>query len=246
MSGLPPSAPLDISTLTALITASITAALQPLQAEIAEVRAGGGPSPPPPTVVPTAHLPSLAASRAPFSPSLPSSSAVALSSSSARPFWNPLPPELVPAAAGSPQDNAQLLVRLITTFHRRSSRYPTLRAFREALDNWMNASARSGWSGPQLNSLMNYTRFVSIDLAQWPLSTIMDYHTRWIKGVHEGTIDMFAQDAHLNLACLHHAGLLLASPPTGTRTSHPPDSDEDNDDAEHSGSDSSNTEDADL
>ena len=38
----------------------------------------------------------------------------------------------------------------------------------------------------------------------------MDYHTRFLKGVHEGAIDMFAQDAHLNLGCLHYAGLLLA------------------------------------
>jgi hypothetical protein len=66
----------------------------------------------------------------------------------------------------------------------------------------------------------------------------MDYHTRFIKGVHEGTIDMFAQDAHLNLGCLHYAGLLLASPPAGKGALGHHSSDEDDDDAEGERSDS--------
>ena len=241
-----PMASFDAAALAAAIAAAVTSAMAPITAANTAsneafseasaalfARLAPPPALPPPTVAQALPSPAPAVSSAPLPPPV-----VPASSPSARPFRNPLPAEMIPTASGSDADNAQTLVRLLTTFHRRSSRYPTLRAFREALDDWMRSSAKAGWSGPELNSLMQYIQFVSVDLARWPLETIMDYHTRFLKGVHEGTIDMFAQDAHLNLGCLHYAGLLLASPPPGSGTVDHHSSDRDDDDAEDPGTDS--------
>ena len=203
--------------------------------------AGPDPAPPAPRATSSHVHPTQPAIR---------SMADSSSSSSSRPSWNPLPPALTPAVIGSAQDNSQLLVRLLTTFNRRSAKYPTRRAFRDALDDWMTSSVeRADGLATSLTRSCSTSASCTIDLAQWPLDTVLAYHTRWTAGVHKGTINMFAQDAHLNLACLHAAGMLLAPPPPtgkGTPASATSTADGSDDDVAEAALDSLDSENEDL
>jgi hypothetical protein len=288
-SGSLPSAPLDLASLTAMMTASITAALQPVQAELASLRAGApaplsppvpplipppaagllpvpppspaqgaGPVPPPPPPPPSppphraALLGALSDSNStladlirlltspdynvapsdvrevrpqsnthvPLLPPLSLQSSLAAPTPPAR--FNPLPAEMIPRAAGSAEDNTQLLTSLITTFHKTTVKYNTLKALDEGLEDWWVKASKSGtWTGTQLMSVANYRAFLVHELGPTrPLSKVLEYHRLFTAAVNEGDHDMFQTGGHYIPHLYLKAGLL--EPLKSASAFHPP------------------------
>jgi hypothetical protein len=117
---------------------------------------------------------------------------------------------MIPAEAGSIQDNTQLLTNLITTFHKREVKYASLKALDQGLEEWWEAAAKSGtWTGLQLMSLANYRAFLIQELGPVrPLAKILDYHRLWTKAVNSFEHDMFQPGGHYVPHLFLKAGLL--------------------------------------
>ena len=124
--------------------------------------------------------------------------------------FNPLPAAMIPAEAGSVQDNTQLLTNLITTFHKKEVKYASLKALDQGLEEWWESVSKSGtWTGRQLMSLVNYRTFLILELGPLhPLSKILDYHRLWTKAVNSGEHDMFQIGGHYVPHLFLKAGLL--------------------------------------
>lgn len=118
---------------------------------------------------------------------------------------SPLPEAFIPQVAGSVRDNTQLLLNLITTFHKKEVKYSSLTELDAALDEWWDSAVTNGWTSTQLNSLAQYKRLLTVTWKDNPFSAIREYHKLWTKAVHSGRHDMFQVDGHIHLACMINA-----------------------------------------
>lgn len=121
---------------------------------------------------------------------------------------NPLPEAFIPATIGSAQDNAQVLTQLLTTFHKKDVKYPTIHALDTALEEWAESAVAQGWSSAKLLSLFQYRNLLTKDLKDTPLPKVLDYHRLWTKAVNNGTHDMFAAEGHIYMPALLKSGVL--------------------------------------
>jgi hypothetical protein len=128
----------------------------------------------------------------------------------APPRFNPLPTEMIPAVAGSVQDNTQLLTSLITTFHKTAVKYSSLKALDQGLEEWWVKASRSGtWTGTQLMSVANYRAFISTTLGpNHPHHKVLEYHRLFTVAVNDGDHDMFQPGGHFVAHLFLKAGLL--------------------------------------
>ncbi len=140
--------------------------------------------------------------------------------SSPPPRFNPLPAAMVPAAVGSAQDNAQLLTSLLTTFHKTSVKYSSLKALDQGLEEWWVKSSKSGtWTGPQLMSLANYRAFIQQLGTLHSHAKVLEYHRLFTLAINEGEHDMFQHGGHY-VPHLHLKAGLLEAPQRSTSSSH--------------------------
>jgi len=136
-------------------------------------------------------------------------------SSSVASWLNPLPEALIPSLPGSERDNTQILTSIITGLKAREVKYTTLAQLDTALGDWWK-SVMTTWTGKQLNSLMQYRRFVIDTLGKRsPLHSVVKYHTLWTKAVNDREHDMFTADGHIYLSALIEAEIQLG-PTTST------------------------------
>jgi hypothetical protein len=129
---------------------------------------------------------------------------------------------MIPAVAGSVQDNTQLLTSLITTFHKTTVKYSSLKALDEGLEEWWVKASKSGtWTGPQLMSVANYRTFLVLQLGPHrPFSKILDYHRFFTAAVNDGEHDMFQTGGHYVPHLFFKAGLLESH--KSSSSSYPP------------------------
>jgi hypothetical protein len=115
-----------------------------------------------------------------------------------------LPAAFVPTSSGTVQNAQQQLAAIVNGLTKQSSKvkYATIGELDEALDDWANDSAKSGtWTIAQVESVRAYQRLLVVRFSvseHRPLKDVLEYHRRWCKAVHAGTIDMFAAGAALN------------------------------------------------
>jgi hypothetical protein len=124
--------------------------------------------------------------------------------------FNPLPTALIPAEVGSVQDNTQLLTKLITTFHKSTVKYSSLKDLDQSLEDWWVKASKSGtWTGPQLMSVANYRAFIGVTLGpNFPFSKILEYHRLFTVAVNDGEHDMFEPGGHFVAHLYLKAGFL--------------------------------------
>ena len=115
-----------------------------------------------------------------------------------------LPAAFVPTPSGTAQNAQQQLAALFNGLAKQGSKvkYATISELNEALDDWATDSLAAGWSAAQVESIRAYQRLLTLRFTvseHWTLKEVLDYHRKWCKAVHAGTIDMFARGAELNL-----------------------------------------------
>jgi hypothetical protein len=119
-----------------------------------------------------------------------------------------LPAAFVPTPSGTAQSAQQQLAAIVSGLSKQGSKvkYATIGELDEALDDWATDSLKAGWTAAQVESIRAYQRLVTAGFytsERRPLKEVLDYHRKWCKAVHAGTIDMFAAGAELNLAILY-------------------------------------------
>ena len=116
---------------------------------------------------------------------------------------------MIPAEAGSVQDNTQLLTSLITTFHKTSVKYASLKALDEGIEEWLVGSSKSGtWTNEQLLSLVRYRAYIASLGSQFPFAKVLHYHRLFTKAINDGEHDMFQPGGHHVTHLYIQAGLL--------------------------------------
>jgi hypothetical protein len=132
-----------------------------------------------------------------------------------------LPAAFVPTPSGTEQSAQQQLAAILNGLTKQGSKvkYATVAELDEALDDWATDAARSGTrTTAQVEAIRAYQRLLVVRFSvseQRPLKDVLEYHRRWCKAVHAGTIDMFAAGAALNHDILYevtHPLQLGASP----------------------------------
>ena len=118
-----------------------------------------------------------------------------------------LPAAFVPAPPGTEQSAQQQLAAIVNGLSKQGTKvkYSTVAELDEALDDWATASRKAHWSTAQVESIRAYQRLLINDFTisqRRPLKEVLDYHRRWCKAVDDGTIDMFAAGAEMNLTIL--------------------------------------------
>jgi hypothetical protein len=130
---------------------------------------------------------------------------------------NFLPDAFIPLVPGSIQDNNQMLASLISSFHKREVKYPTLTALDTALGEWWESAIAAHWAAAQLSSLYEYRYLLIHRMGPvLPLAKILEYHRLWTKAVYAGTHDMFGPTGHINMAALLNTGLVLTQASSST------------------------------
>ena len=115
-----------------------------------------------------------------------------------------LPAAFIPTPSGTAQSAQQQLAAIINGLSKQSSKvkYATIAELDEALDDWATDAAKSGTrTTAQVEAIRAYQRLLVVRFSvseQRPLKDVLEYHRRWCKAVHAGTIDMFAPGAALN------------------------------------------------
>ena len=114
-----------------------------------------------------------------------------------------LPSAFIPPPVGTEKSASQQLEAIFTAINKQGGKvkYSSVEELNEALDDWFTDAVRSGRSAAQLNSIRAYQRLLITQFAisdRMPLKQLLEYHRLWCKGVHAGTIDMFAQGAAMN------------------------------------------------
>jgi hypothetical protein len=138
----------------------------------------------------------------------------------------PLPEAFVPTVAGSAQSAQQQLTAIINGLNKQNTKvkYSTIEELNEALDDWAIDSVNAGWASRQVESIRAYQRLLIFRFSfteKLSLKVITEYHRKWCKAVHAGTIDMFALGAELNLVILHEVkNPLQLSPSAGSSPSN--------------------------
>ena len=119
-----------------------------------------------------------------------------------------LPAAFVPTPFGSEQSAQQQLAAIVHGLSKQGSKvkYANIAELSEALDDWATDSLRAGWTATQVESIRALQRLLVVRFSvseRRPLKEVLEYHRKWCKAVHAGTIDMFAPGAELNLAILY-------------------------------------------
>ena len=119
-----------------------------------------------------------------------------------------LPAAFVPTPSGSEQSAQQQLAAIVHGLSKQGSKvkYANIAELSEALDDWATDSLRAGWTATQVESIRALQRLLVVRFSvseRRPLKEVLEYHRKWCKAVHAGTIDMFAPGAELNLAILY-------------------------------------------
>ena len=141
-----------------------------------------------------------------------------------------LPPAFVPTPPGTAQSAQQQLAAIVSSLGKQGAKvkYATAAEFNEALDDWAADSVRAGQTLQQVEAIRAYQRLLILKFLvaeRRPLAQVLEYHRKWCKAVHAGSIDMYAPGAELNLAILydvehpftlsHSAGSTAAAGATG-------------------------------
>ena len=111
-----------------------------------------------------------------------------------------LPAAFVPTPSGSEQSAQQQLAAILSGLSKQGAKikYANIAELDEALDDWAADALRLGRTAVQVESIRAYQDFLIDDLTgsrHWPLKDVLEYHRKWCKAVHSGTIDMFAPRA---------------------------------------------------
>ena len=136
-----------------------------------------------------------------------------------------LPAAFVPTPSGTAQNAQQQLAALFNGLAKQGSKvkYATISELNEALDDWATDSLGAGWTAAQIESIRAYQRLLIVRLTvseRWPLKDVLEYHRKWCKAVHAGTIDMFARGAELNLVFRHEVQYpIVLGAPTASASS---------------------------
>ena len=114
-----------------------------------------------------------------------------------------LPSAFIPPPVGTEQNATQQLAAIFTAINKQGGKvkYSSVEELNEALDDWFADAVRSGRTAAQLDSIRAYQRLLITQFAisdRMPLKQLLEYHRLWCKGVHAGTIDMFAHGAAMN------------------------------------------------
>ena len=134
-----------------------------------------------------------------------------------------LPAAFIPTAPGTAQSAQQQLAAIVNGLSKQSSKvkYTTVAELNEALDDWVADSIRAGtWTLAQVESIRAYQRLLIVRFSiseRRPLKEVLEYHRRWCKAVHAGTIDMFAPGAEFSWPVLYEV-----SNPLQLGTGHTP------------------------
>ena len=114
-----------------------------------------------------------------------------------------LPSAFIPPPVGTEQNASQQLAAIFSAMSKQGgkTKYSSLEELNEALTDWAADAVRSGRTAAQLNSIRAYQQLLITQFAisdRMPLKQLLEYHRLWCKGVHAGTIDMFAPGAAMN------------------------------------------------
>ena len=114
-----------------------------------------------------------------------------------------LPAAFVPTPSGTEQSAQQQLAAILSGLSKQGAkvRYANIAELDEALDDWAADALRGGQTAAQIESIRAYQGFLIDDLTRsrhWPLKDVLEYHRKWCKAVHSGTVDMFAPRAWRN------------------------------------------------
>ena len=135
----------------------------------------------------------------------------------------------MPTPSGSEQSAQQQLAAIVDGLSKQGSKvkYATIAELDDALDDWATDSLKAGWTAAQIGSIRSYQRLLIAGFCvseRRPLKEVLDYHRKWCKAVHAGTIDMtlFAAGAELNLAILYEVShpSQYGSGPTSASPAH--------------------------
>ena len=138
-----------------------------------------------------------------------------------------LPAAFIPTPSGSEQSAQQQLAAIVHGLSKQGSKvkYANIAELSEALDDWATDSLKAGWTATQVESIRALQRLLVVRFSvseRRPLKEVLEYHRKWCKAVHAGTIDMFTPGAELNLAILYDVSnpMQLSVGHTSTTSSH--------------------------
>lgn len=136
-----------------------------------------------------------------------------------------LPAAFVPTAVGSEENATQRLTAIVNSLAKKSgkSHLANINELNEELDDWATSWLKAGtYTAAQIESVRAYQRLLVQRLfmsERRSFTEVLEYHRKWCKAVHAGTIDMFAPGAELNLAILHEVYHPLNFAPQGSSSS---------------------------
>jgi hypothetical protein len=119
-----------------------------------------------------------------------------------------LPAAFVPTPSGSEQSAQQQLAAIVSGLSKQGGRvkYSNAGELNEALDDWAADSLTAGWTAAQIESIRAYQRLLINRFTiseRKPLKEVLEYHRKWCKAVHAGTINMFVPGAELSWPILY-------------------------------------------
>ena len=115
-----------------------------------------------------------------------------------------LPHAFVPAPVGSEHSATQQLAAIFSTLNKQGGKvkYSSIEELNEALDDWAAEFVKTGRPARQVESVRTYQRLLIQQFYvsdRMPLKQVLEYHRQWCKKVDNGSIDMFAPDAAMNV-----------------------------------------------
>jgi len=138
-----------------------------------------------------------------------------------------LPAAFAPTPSGTEKSAQQQLSAIVSGLSKQGAKvkYANVAQLNEALDDWAADSLRAGWCAARVESIRAYQRQLVYKFSaseRRPLKEVLDYHRKWCKAVHNGTINMFAPGAELNLHILYDVSNPQQFGATGTSASSTP------------------------
>jgi hypothetical protein len=115
-----------------------------------------------------------------------------------------LPHAFVPAPVGSEHSATQQLAAIFSALNKQGGKvkYSSIEELNEALDDWAAEFVKTGRPAQQVESVRAYQRLLIQQFYvsdRMPLKQVLEYHRQWCKKVDNGSIDMFAPDAAMNV-----------------------------------------------
>jgi hypothetical protein len=139
-----------------------------------------------------------------------------------------LPAAFVPTSIGTGENALQALQAIVKTVVDKgsTSHIKNIKQLDELLDDWATDWVKAGtYTSRQVESVRAYQRLLILQFTiseRRPFTEVLEYHRRWCKAVHAGTIDMFADGAELNLTILHKVSTPIQYASHGSSSSPPP------------------------